>query len=113
MDVMLEIAGWCGGAMVGLAYVLVSMGRLQAQSRVFQLLNVIGGVLLTWTALDHGAFSNAVIDLVWVGFGAYTLIAVRARRRQRSHPGSQSQAADQADHSSFSSGSPTGGLSTI
>lgn len=83
MNVVLEIAGWGGGAMVGLAYALVSMGRIHAQSRIFQLLNVTGGALLTWTALHHGALSNAMIDLVWVVFGLYTLIVIGPRARKR------------------------------
>lgn len=83
MNIVLEIAGWGGGAMVGLAYALVSTGRIHAQSRIFQLLNVTGGALLTWTALHHGALSNAMIDLVWVVFGLYTLIVIGPRARKR------------------------------
>lgn len=113
MELMLEIAGWCGGAMVGLAFALVSTGRIQAQTRIFQLLNVAGGVLLTGTALQHGAVSNAVIDLVWVIFGVYALVVARARRRQRGHARSESLPADQPGRSTTAAASPTGEMTAV
>ena len=102
MESVLAIAGWGGGVLVGIAYALVSLGRIHAQSPTFQLLNVVGGALLTWTALDHGALSNAVIDLVWVGFGLYTLVILRRGRGKRSGEQGQGETVDQSGRPSES-----------
>lgn len=107
MELMQEIAGWCGGVMVGLAYALVSTGRIHAQTRTFQLLNVAGGALLTWTALHHGALSNAVIDLVWVVFGIYALVVIRTRGHQDADAHPQPLSAGPSSQATIADASPT------
>lgn len=84
MGPLLDAAGWCGGVTVAVAYVLVSTRRISAETRTFQILNVIGAVLLTGTALQRGALPNTVINLVWIMFGLYALrTAHRAPRSER------------------------------
>lgn len=78
---VLDGAGWLGGVAVAVAYVLVATRRLSPDARMFQVLNIIGGVLLTATTLYRQAVPNTVINVVWIVFGIYGIVT--ARRRQR------------------------------
>ncbi len=80
----LDLLGWVGGGLGAAAYVLVSTGRLAPTATAFQVLNMVGAVLLGLAAFHHGAVPSAVMNLAWIGFGAQALVAGRVRRR-RSH----------------------------
>lgn len=80
---VLDGAGWLGGVAVGAAYVLVATRRLTSDDMMFQVLNIIGGVLLTATTVYREAVPNTVINMVWIVFGVYAMLS--ARRRQRAH----------------------------
>ncbi|MQA82502.1 MAG: hypothetical protein GEV10_29255 [Streptosporangiales bacterium] len=79
---VLDGAGWFGGIAVATAYVLLATRRLTADARLFQVLNIIGGVLLTATTLYRHAVPNTVINVVWIVFGVYGLATARRRRRR-------------------------------
>lgn len=78
---VLDGAGWLGGIAVATAYVLVATGRITADARTFQVLNIVGGMLLTATTIYRQALPNTVINIVWIVFGVYALVASRRRRR--------------------------------
>ena len=80
----LDLLGWVGGGLGAAAYVLVSTGRMAPTASAFQVLNIIGAVLLGLAAFHHGAVPSAVMNLAWIGFGVQALVAGRVRRR-RSH----------------------------
>lgn len=84
--VVLDGAGWLGGIAVAVAYVLVATRRLSPDARMFQLLNIVGGVLLTITTVYRQALPNTVINLVWIVFGVYALVTARRRRRRAAQP---------------------------
>ena len=48
MTFAIETIGWVGAALILLAYILLSLGRIDGRSRAYQLINVLGsaGVLL-------------------------------------------------------------------
>lgn len=94
MEILLDAAGWCGGVAVVIAYVLVSTKRISAETRTFQLLNVIGAVFLTGTALQRGALPNTVINLVWIVFGVYALTTARRAKTSGLGQGSQPAASE-------------------
>lgn len=92
----LDLLGWLGGGLGAVAYVLVSTGRLAPTATSFQGLNMVGAALLGMAAVKHGAVSNAVMNIAWIGFGAQALIAGRVRRQRNliagSTPGSSTKA---------------------
>lgn len=76
---LLDGAGWLGGIIVAVGYALVVTERIRATGRIFQILNIVGGALLAVTALYRFALPNLIINVVWIGFGAYALIAARRK----------------------------------
>lgn len=74
MLVVLELMGWSGGLLVAGGYILVSLRRLAPDALVFQLLNVVGAVLLGVSCVAEGALPPACLNGIWVAFGVRSLV---------------------------------------
>ena len=84
-EVLIEIAGWVGGGLILLGYMLVSAGRLQGRSVVYQMLNLVGSLGFVVNAAWHGAIPPMALNVIWCAIALYTLALlwrerVRARR---------------------------------
>lgn len=77
MIVFVEILGWTGAVLVLGAYGLLSAGRLDARSGVFQLLNVIGAAGFVVNSGWYGAYPSATLNVIWMGIGIYALLKRR------------------------------------
>jgi hypothetical protein len=87
LDVLLvEIAGWIGATLILAAYLLLSMGRLNGQSFVYQAMNVIGAAGFIVNGWWHGAIPSAALNVVWMMIGAGALWRIRRRRQLAAAP---------------------------
>ena len=73
---LVETCGWIGAALILGAYLLVSMGRLDGRSPAFQWLNVVGAAGFIVNSGYNGAMPSAVLNVIWVGIGLYTLWSI-------------------------------------
>ncbi len=73
MTTLIDIVGWAGAALVLAAYALVSTNRVRAQSWAYQGLNIGGAVGLVINTAWNGAIPSAVVNIVWIGIGLYSL----------------------------------------
>jgi hypothetical protein len=79
-----EAAGWTGALLILSAYILVSLGKVAADSVGFQLLNIVGAAGFIINGWWHGAVPSAALNVVWMLFGAAALWRIsRARRRAK------------------------------
>ena len=81
-EVLIEIAGWVGGGLILLGYMLVSAGRLQGRSVVYQMLNLVGSLGFVVNAAWHGAIPPMALNVIWCAIALYTL-ALLWRERVR------------------------------
>ena len=65
--------GWLGVVLCTVGYLLLSTKVIKAESRSFQLLNIIGGLCLVSIAVDNNDMPNAVANLLWMFIGVYAL----------------------------------------
>ena len=72
-QMILASIGWLGVILCTVGYLLLSMKVITAESRIFQLLNIIGGLCLVATAVDSDDMPNAVANLLWMFIGVYAL----------------------------------------
>ncbi|HLL59593.1 MAG TPA: hypothetical protein VK391_06860 [Allosphingosinicella sp.] len=80
----MEAAGWTGALLILSAYILVSLGKVAADSVGFQLLNIVGAAGFIVNGWWHGAVPSAALNVVWMLFGAVALWRIsRARRRAK------------------------------
>jgi hypothetical protein len=86
IEIFVEIAGWSGAALILLAYLLLSIGRLTGRSASYQAMNVIGAAGFVVNGWWHRALPSASLNVVWALIGAIALW--RILRRARSETGS-------------------------
>lgn len=79
VTVLVEAAGWIGATLILVAYILLSLGRLDGRSRTFQWMNVVGAAGFIVNSGWHGAIPSAALNLVWLGVGLATLWTLRRR----------------------------------
>ncbi len=79
---LFDVVGWAGGAVVAVAYVLVSTRRVNADEPLFQGLNILGAAMLGVASLHQNAMPSAGWNLVWVLIGLHSLATGIARRQR-------------------------------
>jgi hypothetical protein len=86
-ELVVDVAGWIGMALLIGAYALVTAGRLAGPSLTFQVMNLVGGGLLMVNSGWYGAWPSAALNLVWVVIGTVGLVRAGLRRRTASRSG--------------------------
>jgi hypothetical protein len=82
--IVIEAIGWAAAATILAAYVLLSMGRLEARGYLYQWMNVVGAGGFIVNSGYNGAIPSAVLNVIWAGMGLFTLWSVwRARQAAR------------------------------
>ena len=74
-----EIAGWAGAALILLAYLFLSAGRLTGQSLVYQGMNVVGAAGFVINGWWHRAIPSTALNIVWMAIGAAALWKIAQR----------------------------------
>ena len=77
MNVVIEVLGWTGAALVLGAYFLAARNVWPASSAKSAATNIAGAGLLTANAWYHGALPSAALNVVWMAIGVTTLVRVR------------------------------------
>ena len=70
VEIAVEVAGWAGAALILLAYLLLSAGRLTGQSLVYQGMNIVGAVGFVINGWWHRAVPSAALNVLWLLIGA-------------------------------------------
>lgn len=80
--VVIEIIGWAAAVVILAAYILLSLGKLEARGYTYQWMNVFGAAGFVINSGYNGAIPSAVLNVIWAGIGLFTLTVVwRARSR--------------------------------
>lgn len=77
-NLLIDVTGWMGVISLLLAYVLVSMRKVEGDSIVYQLMNLVGSAFLIVNSFHYRALPSVGVNVVWVGIAAYTI----ARRKR-------------------------------
>ncbi|MDQ0000364.1 MULTISPECIES: CBU_0592 family membrane protein [Pseudarthrobacter] len=77
MEVLWEIAGWTGAALILSAYLSVSMGWLKA-GKGFQAANLVGACAFIVNGTVHEAWPSVVTNVAWFVISAIALLRMRA-----------------------------------
>jgi len=63
--------------MILIAYVLLSLEKIEARSVTYQLLNVLGAAGFIVNSGINGALPSAALNVIWMGIGVYALWHMR------------------------------------
>ena len=80
MKVLVEIAGWIAAVLILAAYGLLSAGKLTGKSVAYQVMNIVGAIGFVINTGYNGAYPSAVLNIIWVGIGAWALMRIKANR---------------------------------
>ena len=75
------MAGWLGASLILLAYLLLSLGRVNGQSALYQGMNVVGAAGFIVNGWWHGAIPSAALNVIWMMIGAIALWRISRRKR--------------------------------
>lgn len=76
---LIDIVGWAGAALILGAYALLTAGRVDGQSVIYQGMNVVGALGFIANGWWHGAMPSAVLNVIWAGIGLVALWQIQAR----------------------------------
>jgi cytochrome bd-type quinol oxidase subunit 2 len=79
----LHALGTVGAAMLLVAYWLVSKNKIEGDSRLYQLLNVAGSVVLAVYAALLQAWSSMALNIVWTFIGLAMLRAIAGKKKEK------------------------------
>lgn len=71
-----EAVGWYGACAILLAYALVSLGGMRADSAIYQLLNVTGAIGVAIVSVMKKAYQPAALNIVWALIGLVVLLRI-------------------------------------
>ena len=73
-----DAIGWVGAVALLIAYAMVSHRKLEADSAMYQLLNISGSILLAANTIFYGSYPSTFVNLIWAGIAVF---AIAARKR--------------------------------
>lgn len=77
---IIEIVGWIAAALMLSAYLLLTMRKVSARSKIYQWLNVLSGAGFIVNSGWNGAYPSAFINVVWMIIGLYGVFGRSIRR---------------------------------
>ncbi|MFM9840912.1 MAG: hypothetical protein ACKVOQ_21780 [Cyclobacteriaceae bacterium] len=81
MATLISILGWVGSVLVISAYGFNSYQKIKSDSLVFQLMNLVGGILLIINSIYKEAYPFTFINTVWVIIAIPALIRILNKRQ--------------------------------
>jgi hypothetical protein len=79
LNLAIEVIGWAAALLILAAYALLTAGRLQANSRAYQWMNVLGAAGFIVNSGWNGAIPSAALNVVWAGIGLTALWRIARR----------------------------------
>jgi uncharacterized membrane protein YoaK (UPF0700 family) len=75
---MVCAVGWLGAAALLVAYAMVSSRKMEADSASYQVLNIVGSILLVANTIFYRAYPSSFVNLIWAGIAVFSM-ATRSR----------------------------------
>jgi hypothetical protein len=72
-ELLVEIAGWVGALLILSGYALLTAGKVDGRSPIYQGMNVVGAAGFIVNGWYHGAIPSAVLNIIWMMIGAVAL----------------------------------------
>lgn len=88
MELFVDIVGWIGSIALTVAYLLISRNKIEAQTYLYQGLNLLGSITLIVNATYYGAYPSTALNIVWIWIGIHSLFNIaRTSKKKREEMG--------------------------
>lgn len=81
-EIIIDTVGWLGGILVVIAYFMISSGKTNAKSPLFQALNLVGSIFLIVNTYVKGAYPSTAVNIIWVGIAVYGFYRIYSDRKK-------------------------------
>jgi len=78
LKTFVELSGWTAALLILGSYSLLSFGKIQARSALYQWMNIVGALGFIINCTWNGAWPSVALNAVWMGIAFY---ALRRNRR--------------------------------
>ena len=78
---LVDTAGWLAALLILGGYALLTAGRVDARSPLYQWMNVVGAVGFVINSGYFKAWPSAVLNVIWAGIGIVALVRIGMKRR--------------------------------
>jgi len=75
-----DVFGWIGACALLVAYGRLSQGKMKADDRSYQGLNVIGAIGLIVNSTFYGAYPSTAVNIIWIAIAGITLAKIIRKR---------------------------------
>jgi hypothetical protein len=72
-ETAIDTLGWIGTVLYLIAYLLVSIKKVEGDSVRYQAMNIIAGILLVINTMYWRAYPSLGLNAAWIGIGLFTL----------------------------------------
>jgi hypothetical protein len=69
----IELSGWTAALLILGAYGLLSFGKIQSRSALYQWMNIVGALGFVINCSWNGAWPSVALNVVWMGIAFYAL----------------------------------------
>jgi hypothetical protein len=77
LKIFVEVCGWAGTLLILAAYALLSNGKMQARSALYQWMNVVGAAGLIINSAWNSAWPSVTLNVVWMALAMFALWQLR------------------------------------
>ena len=70
-EILVHIFGSIGAIALLISYILVSTKRVEGDSFTYQVLNLVGSILLMVNGFYFGAYPSGVLNVIWGSVASY------------------------------------------
>jgi hypothetical protein len=73
LKTFIEVSGWTAALLILGSYSLLSFGKIQARSPIYQWMNIAGALGFIINCTWNGAWPSVALNVVWLGIAFYAL----------------------------------------
>jgi len=73
LKTLVAIAGWAAAALILGAYGLLSFGKIETRSRIYQVMNIVGAAGFIINCAYNSAWPAVALNVAWMAIGFYAL----------------------------------------
>ncbi|MCW3798055.1 hypothetical protein OMW55_09590 [Sphingomonas sp. BN140010] len=79
---LVDVAGWLAALLILGGYALLTAGKVNAKSPLYQGMNVVGAVGFVINSGYFRAWPSAALNVIWAGIGIVALVKIASARRR-------------------------------
>ena len=73
-EIYIEVIGWVGTVLILSAYFLLTLRKLSRESKLYHLMNLVGGLSIVINSVVNQAYPPAALNIAWSLIALYGIV---------------------------------------